>query len=93
MQMWLSPDPILRNYLKEKANGGVLEPKNLGLYTYAWNNPVVMHDPDGRRDPFISLMTHGIEAATGKKSEGSSGLTDEDRRRAEAGHALELPPS
>ena len=33
------------------------------------------YDPDGRRDPFISLMTHGIETATGKKSEGLSGLT------------------
>ena len=47
IQMWLSPDPILASYMRGKPNGGVFEPANLGLYSYAWNNPVVLHDPDG----------------------------------------------
>ena len=47
MQMWLSPDPIVHDYMKQGAAGAT--PKNLGLYTYTWNNPVVLRDPDGRQ--------------------------------------------
>src|SRR5262249_6585264 len=47
MQMWLSPDPILASYLRGKPNGGVLNPANLGLYAYAYNNPVTVRDPTG----------------------------------------------
>jgi RHS repeat-associated protein len=43
---WLSTDPILGDYLKRGASGA--SPFNLGLYTYAWNNPFVVKDPDGR---------------------------------------------
>jgi RHS repeat-associated protein len=46
--VWQSPDPILRSYMQGGPNGGVFEPRNLGLYTYAWNNPLVLRDPDGR---------------------------------------------
>jgi RHS repeat-associated protein len=47
IQMWLSPDPILASYMKGGPNGGVFKPANLGLYTYTWNNPVVLLDPNG----------------------------------------------
>jgi RHS repeat-associated protein len=47
MQMWLSPDPILASYMQRGPAGA--SPKNLGLYSYSWNNPVVMRDPDGRQ--------------------------------------------
>ena len=33
------------------------------------------YDPAGRRDPFVSLLSRGIEPATGKKLTGLSGLT------------------
>jgi RHS repeat-associated protein len=46
MQMWLSPDPILASYMKRGPAGA--SAKNLGLYTYVWNNPIVLRDPDGR---------------------------------------------
>ncbi|MGK4009233.1 RHS repeat-associated core domain-containing protein [Sorangium sp. So ce1036] len=46
--VWLSPDPILDQYMRGAPNGGLYEPVNLGLYTYARNNPVIYGDPDGR---------------------------------------------
>jgi RHS repeat-associated protein len=48
MQTWLSPDPILPAYVRGEVNSGVFEPKNLGLYSYVWNNPVRLVDPEGQ---------------------------------------------
>ncbi|WP_437678724.1 SpvB/TcaC N-terminal domain-containing protein [Sorangium sp. So ce131] len=45
---WLSPDPMLAQYMKGRVNGGVFLPANLGLFTYTLNNPVNLVDPDGR---------------------------------------------
>lgn len=45
---WINPDPILDSYLRGEPNEGVFEPRNLALYTHAWNNPLVLGDPDGR---------------------------------------------
>ncbi|AUX48453.1 hypothetical protein SOCE26_099870 [Sorangium cellulosum] len=45
---WLSPDPILDEYMEGGPGGGVFNPGNLGLYTYTLNNPVNLVDPDGR---------------------------------------------
>ena len=45
--MWINPDPILASYMQGEMNGGVFAPQNLGLYSYAWNNPIVLQDPDG----------------------------------------------
>jgi len=63
-QMWLSPDPILGSYLDGAPNGGVLHPRNLALYTYAWNNPVVLPDPNGLAvgDPWY---VRGVKFAEG----------------------------
>jgi RHS repeat-associated protein len=47
VQIWASPDPILSQYMRGSPAGGVLNPQNLGLYTYAWNSPLVHGDPDG----------------------------------------------
>ncbi|MGK4009231.1 RHS repeat-associated core domain-containing protein [Sorangium sp. So ce1036] len=46
--VWLSPDPILDQYMRGAPNGGVYSPSNLGLYTYTGNNPVLCIDKDGR---------------------------------------------
>ncbi|MFA6902444.1 MAG: SpvB/TcaC N-terminal domain-containing protein [Gallionellaceae bacterium] len=52
--VWQSADPILGKYLPtgEKSSqlaglGGVYNTKNLGLYTYGHQNPVLYSDPDG----------------------------------------------
>jgi len=44
--VWQSTDPMLRSYAARGAAGAT--PKNLGLYAYGWNNPVMLKDPDGR---------------------------------------------
>ena len=46
--VWQSPDPILASYMRGDPNNGVFSPRNLGLYTYVANNPVMAKDPDGR---------------------------------------------
>ncbi|WP_437631897.1 SpvB/TcaC N-terminal domain-containing protein [Sorangium sp. So ce854] len=49
MSVWLSPDPILAEYMRGGPAGGVFNPGNLGLYSYTLNNPVNLVDPDGRQ--------------------------------------------
>src|SRR5216684_2311615 len=55
--VWQSADPILAKYLptghrgrdsKLPGLGGVFNSKNLGLYGYAGQNPVIYLDPDGQ---------------------------------------------
>ncbi|WP_437821990.1 RHS repeat-associated core domain-containing protein [Sorangium sp. So ce1078] len=48
--VWLSPDPVLAEYMAGRINGGVYRPINLGLYTYASNNPMILVDPTGQFD-------------------------------------------
>ncbi len=45
--VWQSPDPILKAYLHGGPNGGVYEPLNLSLYSYARQHPVNFSDPNG----------------------------------------------
>ena len=45
---WQSSDPILSDYMRGEPNGGVRRTSNLALYSYSWNNPVGVRDPDGR---------------------------------------------
>ncbi|WP_199693401.1 RHS repeat-associated core domain-containing protein, partial [Sorangium cellulosum] len=45
--VWLSPDPVLAEYMAGKLNGGVYDPIHLGVYTYTRNNPLVFVDPTG----------------------------------------------
>jgi len=48
-QVWLSPDPALPMFLAGQGNSGpgVFAPRTLGLYGFAFNNPVMFDDPSG----------------------------------------------
>src|SRR4029077_11928435 len=48
--IWQSTDPALERFFR---GGAAVPPRNAGLYTYAWNNPVIISDPKGE-DPVCS---------------------------------------
>jgi RHS repeat-associated protein len=56
--VWQSPDPILNEYMSGQTNGGVFNPSNLSLFTYTYNNPVNLVDPDGNSP--ISVLAKQI---------------------------------
>ena len=74
--VWQSADAILGQYLDGDPNGGVFSPKNLGMYTYTHNNPVLYTDPDGNALIFGAIvgavLDVGIQTvliATGRQEE------------------------
>jgi RHS repeat-associated protein len=46
--VWQSADPIVATYLGGQPNGGILNSRNLNLYSYNHLNPVGLVDPDGK---------------------------------------------
>jgi len=46
IQNWQSTDPMLASFIR---GGREASPKNLGVYSYAYNNPIVRRDPSGRQ--------------------------------------------
>jgi RHS repeat-associated protein len=64
--VWVSPDPILDSYMKGVPNRGVELPQNLALYTYSWNNPIVVRDPNGECPMCVAALAGaGIGALAG----------------------------
>jgi RHS repeat-associated protein len=44
---WISADPELKRYIEGGSAMTAYQPRNLGLYAYTWNNPVILRDPTG----------------------------------------------
>jgi len=47
MSVWQSTDPILNQYLDGQPNDGIFNSLNLGLYSYAYQSPLKLKDPNG----------------------------------------------
>jgi hypothetical protein len=62
VNQWISPDPILANFMGGAPNNGVYQPRHLGLYTYTINNPVVLRDPSGLVERDLFSDTRAIRA-------------------------------
>lgn len=60
--------------MRGRPNGGLFNPGNLGLYSFGWNNPVVVRDPTGLA---------GAEGSMGSPTGGS----DPEKRAEEAATA------
>jgi RHS repeat-associated protein len=62
---WQSTDPALPGYMHGVGNAGVFSPQNLGLYTYSWNNPIILRDPDGLMPGGAGMGAGGSTRRTG----------------------------
>lgn len=89
-QVWQSPDPILSSYLDGKRGmGGVYNPVNLGLYTYAGNNPINIVDINGKWNEighhdvmFVAMYAAGFDATQSSFIARSAWAPDVDSRNA-----------
>lgn len=54
--MWASADPILGSYLDGKHNDGVYGSPNLALYSYVYQNPLKLADPDGNSPIDVAFL-------------------------------------
>jgi RHS repeat-associated protein len=85
VQNWQSTDPMLASYVK---TGGIAAPRNLGLYSYSWNNPLVIRDPDGRKIVFAKTASPEFKAefqraVTYLQKHGASKMIDDLQNRSE----------
>ena len=55
LSLWISVDPLVYDgtYLNGNHNSGVYNSKNLNCYTYCYQNPVVLIDPNGKQSYFM----------------------------------------
>ena len=51
--VWQSVDPILGQYLNGDGNGGIYNASNLAIYTYSYQRPIIINDPDGELPNFV----------------------------------------
>ena len=57
ISMWISVDPAMEKYLDGAAGiGGIYNSKNLAVYSYSHNNPVVYLDPDGEIPVVVAII-------------------------------------
>ena len=61
--LWLSPDPLVSDYLKGSPNEGVYQPSNLSLYAFVGNDPLNSTDPFGqwRWGPIGAIVASGMD--------------------------------
>ncbi|RVM09356.1 hypothetical protein CN116_03785 [Sinorhizobium meliloti] len=52
--IWLSPDPMVPNYLAGAPDGGIFVASNINAYAYSSNNPSIVTDPTGQFGEFAA---------------------------------------
>ena len=59
ISLWMSVDPLLvfdpqneENYIEGQHNGGVFNSYNLNPYSYCYQNPIIITDPNGKQNYF-----------------------------------------
>src|SRR5262249_1380799 len=57
IEVWESPDPALRAYFGGEPVGGIYNPPNLELFSYAWNNALIVRDEGGDTITFAASVT------------------------------------
>ena len=67
---WQSTDPELPRYIEHGSEVSVYQPQNLGLYTYAWNNPIILRDNSGGCLEDLCVVEVGAAAAFLSSPEG-----------------------
>ncbi|WP_242515706.1 SpvB/TcaC N-terminal domain-containing protein [Sorangium cellulosum] len=75
--VWLSPDPILDQYMRGAPNGGVYDPIHLGLFTYTRNNPLKFVDPTGLAETCVDGVCQEFVAPEDVSSQVSTQLVDQ----------------
>ncbi|MGK3988335.1 RHS repeat-associated core domain-containing protein [Sorangium sp. So ce136] len=73
--VWLSPDPILDQYMRGAPNGGVYDPIHLGLYAYTRNNPLRFVDPTGLAEECVD---GGCQSFVGRLDSPEQSIDPED---------------
>ncbi len=62
--VWQSPDPILAKYLEGSGSGeGVFTPRNLNLYSYSHQRPIIAIDPNGEEVVIYPSTLNGWRSA------------------------------
>jgi RHS repeat-associated protein len=77
ISIWMSTDPALDKYFKsKKGEGGIYNPKNLDLYSYASQNPIILIDSDGNYVIYIDCGhgTNNDPGAVSAKGQNESDL-------------------
>ena len=93
--VWVSADPIFAEYLPNfdhkisKQNpgkvNGVFDSKNIGLYTYSHNRPVILKDPDGNNAVAARII---IGFGIGYALEGASQSYLEEKQELDQGRMV-----
>jgi RHS repeat-associated protein len=94
---WLSVDPIAlydpvnetEHYLDGEHNGGYYNPKNMSVYGYCYQNPVIWIDPNGKQ----ALTGHGPSANNAAKDFGSKFNDNSIRANREMGAYIYSQPT
>ena len=79
LSLWISVDPLSifdphneENYIEGEHNGGVFNNNNLNSYSYCYQNPIILTDPNGKQvffNDYINKLKRQIAKSVSKATE------------------------